>query len=85
MIFVNLTYNKIIIFKSLNILIFIRYLLFFIKVYKSIYKLRGDMLIFQAHQKIGLIEKISPIKLYTKVKKSIEKNTNIRYNLIDEN
>ena len=38
-----------------------------------------------AHQKIGLIEKISPIKLYTKVKKSIEKNTNIRYNLIDEN
>ena len=40
---------------------------------------------FSAHQKIGLIEKISPIKLYTKVKKSIEKNTNIRYNLIDEN
>ena len=39
----------------------------------------------RAHQKIGLIEKISPIKLYTKVKKSIEKNTNIRYNLIDEN
>ena len=39
----------------------------------------------KAHQKIGLIEKISPIKLYTKVKKSIEKNTNIRYNLIDEN
>ena len=38
-----------------------------------------------AHQKIGLMEKISPIKLYTKVKKSIEKNTNIRYNLIDEN
>ena len=29
--------------------------------------------------------KISPIKLYTKVKKSIEKNTNIRYNLIDQN
>ena len=26
-----------------------------------------------AHQKIGLMEKISPIKLYTKVKKSIEK------------
>lgn len=42
-------------------------------------------LLFKAHQKIGLIEKISPIKLYTKVKKSIEKNTNIRYNLIDEN
>ena len=39
----------------------------------------------KAHQKIGLMEKISPIKLYTKVKKSIEKNTNIRYNLIDEN
>ena len=39
----------------------------------------------EAHQKIGLMEKISPIKLYTKVKKSIEKNTNIRYNLIDEN
>ena len=38
-----------------------------------------------AHQKIGLMEKISPIKLYTKVKKSIEKNTNIRYNLIDQN
>ena len=30
-----------------------------------------------AHQKIGLIEKISPIKLYTKVKKSIEKNNKI--------
>ena len=42
-------------------------------------------MIITAHQKIGLIEKISPIKLYTKVKKSIEKNTNIRYNLIDEN
>jgi len=41
--------------------------------------------VFWAHQKIGLMEKISPIKLYTKVKKSIEKNTNIRYNLIDEN
>ena len=40
---------------------------------------------FMAHQKIGLMEKISPIKLYTKVKKNIEKNTNIRYNLIDEN
>ena len=39
----------------------------------------------KAHQKIGLMEKISPIKLYTKVKKSIEKNTNIRYNLIDQN
>ena len=43
------------------------------------------ILIQKAHQKIGLMEKISPIKLYTKVKKSIEKNTNIRYNLIDEN
>ena len=45
----------------------------------------GTMVIIEAHQKIGLMEKISPIKLYTKVKKSIEKNTNIRYNLIDEN
>ena len=44
-----------------------------------------EMNLLMAHQKIGLIEKISPIKLYTKVKKSIEKNTNIRYNLIDEN
>ena len=50
-----------------------------------LYGLGIGTVVIAAHQKIGLMEKISPIKLYTKVKKSIEKNTNIRYNLIDEN
>ena len=39
-----------------------------------------------AHQKIGLMEKISPIKLYTKVKKSIENKHNIHsINLLESN
>ena len=53
--------------------------------YSTILKIKLGESYIKAHQKIGLMEKISPIKLYTKVKKSIEKNTNIRYNLIDEN